>query len=112
MAGGIFVIQGDGDLVELSEHPYDSEDLLQGLLARYPRLLSGDGTSGSSERSWLLIEREVGVPDNEEAPDRWSVDHLFVDQDAIPTLVEVKRPRSRGRRPGRRSERSCPAHTT
>lgn len=91
MAGGIFVIQGDGDLVELSEHPYDSEDLLQGLLARYPRLLSGDEPGGSSGRSWLLVEREVGVPDNQEAPDRWSVDHLFIDQDAVPTLVEVKR---------------------
>ena len=23
--------------------------------------------------------------------DRWSVDHLFIDQDAVPTIVEVKR---------------------
>ena len=91
MAGGIFVIQGDGELVELSEKAYDSEDLLQGLLARYPRLLGGDDSSSHSARAWLLVEREVGVPDNAEAPDRWSVDHLFIDQDAIPTLVEVKR---------------------
>jgi hypothetical protein len=37
-----------------------------------------------------LIAREVGVPDEAEGGDRWSVDHLFLDQDGIPTLVEVK----------------------
>jgi hypothetical protein len=31
------------------------------------------------------------VPDAEDAPGRWSVDHLFLDHDAVPTLVEVKR---------------------
>ena len=25
------------------------------------------------------------------SPDRWSLDHLFLDQDGVPTLVEVKR---------------------
>ncbi len=29
--------------------------------------------------------------DSEDATGRWSVDHLFLDQDAVPTLVEVKR---------------------
>lgn len=38
------------------------------------------------------MAREHGVPDREDANyDRWSLDHLFVDQDAIPTLIEVKR---------------------
>lgn len=91
MAGGIFLIQADGDLVEMSEQRYDSEDLLQGLLARYPRLLTGDDPASAAGGTWLLVEREVGVPDSEEAPDRWSVDHLFIDQNAVPTLVEVKR---------------------
>ena len=68
-----------------------AEDLLQGLLARYPRLLTGDDPAYAGGGAWLLVEREVGVPDNEEAPDRWSVDHLFIDQNAVPTLVEVKR---------------------
>jgi hypothetical protein len=31
------------------------------------------------------------VLDEEAGGGRWSLDHLFVDQDAIPTLVEVKR---------------------
>jgi hypothetical protein len=38
-----------------------------------------------------LIERESAVPDTEGGPGRWSVDHLFLDQDSVPTLVEVKR---------------------
>ena len=46
--------------------------------------------SEGSPRRWLLISRELGVPD-EEAANRWAVDHLFVDQDGVPTLVEVKR---------------------
>lgn len=91
MAGGIFLIQGDGELIEMSEQRYDSEGLLQGLLARYPRLLTGDDPGSAGGGTWLLVEREVGVPDSDEAPDRWSIDHLFIDQDAVPTLVEVKR---------------------
>src|SRR5262249_18990480 len=31
------------------------------------------------------------LPDKQDGGGRWSVDHLFLDQDAIPTLVEVKR---------------------
>ncbi len=42
-------------------------------------------------RRWLLISREVGIPGEEGGGERWSLDHLFLDQDATPTLVEVKR---------------------
>jgi hypothetical protein len=33
----------------------------------------------------------MGVPAEEDGSNRWSLDHLFLDQDAVPTLVEVKR---------------------
>ncbi len=85
------MIKDDGELVELSEREYDSEDLLQGLLERYPNLLAGDQIDSESPRRWLLIAREVGVPDQENGLDRWSIDHLFLDQDGTPTIVEVKR---------------------
>lgn len=91
MDGGIYLLQENGELVEMTEHAYDSEDLLQGLLAEYPRLLPGDQIDSAVPRRWLLISREVAVPSEEEGAGRWSVDHLFLDQDAIPTLVEVKR---------------------
>lgn len=91
MSGGMYLIQDDGRLVEMNEWAYDSEDLLQGLLATYPNLLAGDQIDRTSPRRWLLVSREMGVPSEEDGGGRWSVDHLFLDQDAIPTLVEVKR---------------------
>jgi hypothetical protein len=91
MADDIFIIQNDGELVEMSEHAYDSEDLLQELLADYPKLLAGGQMNTSSPRRWLLIKREKRIPSTQHGGGRWSVDHLFLDQDAIPTLVEVKR---------------------
>jgi hypothetical protein len=91
MSGGIFLLRGDDDLVEMTEQPYDSEDILQALIARFPSLLAGDQLDSAAPRRWVLLDREAGLPDDEDAAGRWSVDHLFVDQDAIPTLVEVKR---------------------
>ncbi|MBM3983298.1 MAG: hypothetical protein FJ304_24100 [Planctomycetes bacterium] len=87
---GIFLLQEDG-LVEMTEQPYDKEDILQELLAKYPNLLAGDQIDAAAPRRWLLVSREMGVPGEEDGSDRWSLDHLFLDQDAIPTLVEVKR---------------------
>ena len=88
---GLYMIQEDGQLVEMNEEFYDSEDLLQQLLARYPSLLAGDQWDGDAHRRLLLVSREVGLPSEVGGANRWSVDHLFLDQDAIPTLVEVKR---------------------
>jgi hypothetical protein len=88
---GIYLVRQDGSLVAMSETPYSSEGLLQELLAKYPSLLAGDQVDAASPRKWLLVSRETGVPDREAGADRWSVDHLFLDQDGIPTLVEVKR---------------------
>ena len=91
MTSGIFHIRDDNHLVEMVEKKYDSEELLQDLLAQYPSLLVGDQISSSSPRRWVLIKKEMGVPSEEHGGDRWSLDHLFIDQDAIPTLVEIKR---------------------
>ncbi|MGH2954730.1 MAG: hypothetical protein ACRDK9_12095 [Solirubrobacterales bacterium] len=91
MSGGIFLLRGEDDLVPMTEAAYDSEDVLQELLAKFPDLLAGDQLAGADARRWLLIDRESAVPDREEGPGRWSVDHLFLDQDSVPTLVEVKR---------------------
>ncbi len=91
MGGGMYLVQGDGGLVEMNEQPYDSEDLLQSLLAEYPNLLAGNQMSVADPRRWLLISREMPLASEEDGGVRWSVDHLFLDQDAIPTIVEVKR---------------------
>ncbi|MBX3023800.1 hypothetical protein KF840_02710 [bacterium] len=75
----------------MRERQYDSEDLLQELLSRYPHLLAGDQIDAAAPRRWLLVSRELGVPDQDGGGGRWSADHLFLDQDGIPTIVEVKR---------------------
>ncbi len=38
---------------------------------------------------WMLVKREAGIPDGEQQSDRWRVDHLLLDQNAIPTFVET-----------------------
>lgn len=91
MPSGIFLINTDGSLVELQETKYESETVLQELLANYPSVLSGNKSSGDSPVSWVLIRREMGIPAIREGGNRWSVDHLFLDREGIPTLVEVKR---------------------
>lgn len=88
---GIFLIGDRNELVELQSSSYGSEAMLQELLERHPNLLVGDQVDPESPRRWLLIDREAGVPDQLGGTDRWSLDHLFLDQDGIPTLVEVKR---------------------
>jgi len=92
MSGGIFIEDKKSKkLIELTETEYASEDLLQTLLVKYPNLLAGNQINPSAPRRWLLIKREAEIPDKEKGERRWSVDHLFVDQDGVPTLIEVKR---------------------
>jgi hypothetical protein len=91
MKSGIFLIQSNDHLIEMKEQAYDSEGLLQELLAKYPNLLAGNQMSQSEPRRWLLISREASIPMQEETVGRLSVDHLFIDQDGIPTFIEVKR---------------------
>ncbi|PAU95371.1 hypothetical protein CK503_04030 [Aliifodinibius salipaludis] len=91
MPTGIFLINKKNELVELEETDFQSEDIFQELLENYPNLLSGKLIDPEVPRSWLLVDREVGIPGEEKGGGRWSLDHLFLDQDGIPTLVEVKR---------------------
>ncbi|MBC7076469.1 MAG: hypothetical protein H5T98_10510 [Syntrophomonadaceae bacterium] len=91
MGGAIYLIDDNGELVEMKEAYYDSETVLQEMLAKYPNLLAGDQMDNIRPRKWLLIEREVPVPVSDESGGQFALDHLFIDQDALPTLVEVKR---------------------
>jgi hypothetical protein len=91
MDSGIYLLQADNVLVRMNETPYEAESLLQMLLERHPDLLAGDQIDPAVPRRWLLIQREAGIPGSHDGSDWWSVDHLFLDQDAIPTFVEVKR---------------------
>lgn len=90
MPGSIF-LEGEQGLIEMTEQPWEAEERLQELLTRYPNMLAGDQMNQTEPRRWLLVSREFGIPGETDAAGRWSLDHLFLDQDAVPTLVEVKR---------------------
>lgn len=91
VAGRIYLLNENSDLLAMEESLYDSEKLLQEMLAQHPDLLAGEQINSEEPRRWLLITREMSVPGEEDGNSRWSLDHLFLDQDAVPTLVEVKR---------------------
>jgi hypothetical protein len=90
MSDSIFV-RLDERLQSLEVAPFAVEVDIQELIAAHPELLGGTQVGESGPRRFALVAREIGVPDRLEGSGRWSLDHLFVDQDAIPTLVEVKR---------------------
>jgi hypothetical protein len=80
----------------MTETPYDSEGVLQALIAQHPEILADEN---AGQGRLLLVRREAGVNDEPDAGGRWSLDHLYVDGNGIPTLVEVKRSSdTRGRR--------------
>lgn len=91
MAERIYNRSKTGSLDSLDEEPFATENELQGLLAEHPELLDGEQVRPGDPRRWLLIKREKGISESSDTGFRWSLDHLLVDQDAMPTLVEVKR---------------------
>ena len=64
---------------------------LQQLLETYLDLLPGDQIDPDDPRRWLLIKKEVPVPDPSSGSNRWSIDLLLADQSATPTFIECKR---------------------
>jgi hypothetical protein len=91
MTDSIFLLQDDGSISHMDAIEYDAEVEIQRLLAQHPELIPGAQINPDDPRRWLFISREVGVPNEEYGNELWSLDHLLLDQDAIPTFVEVKR---------------------
>ena len=91
MAESIYHINEQGRIEPMSEEPFALEDALQELVANHPELISGEQIDPADPRRWILVKREQGIADTEGGSNRWAVDHLLIDQDGIPTLVEVKR---------------------
>ncbi len=91
MAERIYTRGERGGLEPLEEEPFSTEDELQALIAEHPELLDGEQIRPGDPRRWILVTREQGIADTPDGSARWSLDHLIVDQDAVPTLAEVKR---------------------
>ncbi|MYH63915.1 MAG: hypothetical protein F4148_19945 [Caldilineaceae bacterium SB0675_bin_29] len=91
MAERIYTKDESGKLAPLEVEPFSTEDELQALIANNPELLDGEQVRPDDPRRWILITREKGIAESSDSNERWSLDHLIIDQDAVPTLVEVKR---------------------
>lgn len=85
----IYLLDVESDELEpLQATAYPTEQVLQQLVANHPELLAGGIESSGG---LVLVDREMAVPDEEAGSGRWGLDHLFVDAEAVPTFVEVKR---------------------
>ncbi len=92
MTERIYTRDQQGRLEPLEEERFAKEDDLQALIAEHPEVLDGEQMRPGDPLRWILITREQGIAESpSDAAARWAVDHLIVDQDAVPTLVEVKR---------------------
>jgi hypothetical protein len=88
---GVFLLQGEHSLVPMQPGQFATEDDFQRLLSRFPELLVGDQIDPQSPRRWILVRREQPISTGETGASVWSIDHVFLDQDGVPTLVEIKR---------------------
>ena len=90
MAERIFTVI-DGEIEALEEQAFSREDELQALIAEHPELLDGEQIRPGDARRWILVTREKSIAESSGAAPKWSLDHLIIDQDAVPTLAELKR---------------------
>ena len=88
---GVFLLQGEDSIVAMQPGDFATEDDFQKLLSRFPELLVGDQIDPEDPRRWILAKREQTVSTGHPGASLWSIDHVFLDQDGIPTLVEIKR---------------------
>jgi hypothetical protein len=89
MNPGIFLISDNEELVEWTSDRTTLRSCYKPGL-QYPQLLVGNQLDANQPRRFLLY-KNAEFHQKKVARRRWSIDHLFLDQDALPTLVEVKR---------------------
>ncbi|MFJ2195376.1 hypothetical protein [Streptomyces violaceusniger] len=85
----VFVL--GNDLQALEPAAFETEAEFQELLARHPRVLNFGSLADGRPLRLVLVAREMGVSTSVESSPAYWLDHLFVDADGVPTLVEVKR---------------------
>ncbi|MFC9096927.1 hypothetical protein [Streptomyces sp. NPDC057072] len=85
----VFVL--GADLQALEPAAFETEAEFQELLARHPRMLDFGSLADGQPLRLVLVAREMGVATSADGAPAYWLDHLFVDADGVPTLVEVKR---------------------
>lgn len=89
--GTIFIKEPNGRMTELNQVRCTNEiKEVQDLLDDNFSLVPGDQIKPADPRRWMMIKREMPIPDPNSGADRWSLDFVAVDQSAMLTLVECK----------------------
>jgi hypothetical protein len=83
----VFHLDSAGSISPLIRSTFVSEHELQALIARHPALLAGET---AVEGRPFMIKRQGPAPSEAVRAARWSVDHLFLDRDAVPTVIETR----------------------
>jgi hypothetical protein len=92
MMSDVYFLKEDGTPAPMKlVHCKDEEKELQGVLEKNYDLLPGNQIRPDDPCRWLLIKREMPVPDPGTGGNRWSIDFFFVDQSGMPTFIECKR---------------------
>jgi hypothetical protein len=81
---GIYLKHGDS-YVPMTREAYESEGALQALIAQHSEILAGEDPD---RPELVLVKREVSIQPEQDSG--LSLDHLYLDEDGVPTLVEVK----------------------
>ena len=87
----IYTMTNGGSLDVHEGTSFPTEDKFQKLIAENLQLLDGKQIRPDDPRRWILVSREKSITQSQGDSARWSVDHLIVDQDGVPTLAELKR---------------------
>jgi hypothetical protein len=88
----VYRVLGDRQTVTMTRlYCQNEEKELQNLLEANLQLIPGEQINVEEPRRWLLLKRELPVEDPATGENRWSLDFLLLDQDAVLTLVECKR---------------------
>jgi hypothetical protein len=88
----IFTVEPNGRATPVDSVLCQNEEReLQELLEKCPDVLPGDQINPDDPCRWLVVGRELPVPNPSTGVDHWSIDVVLADQNAIPTLIECKR---------------------
>ena len=84
-----FIVDDDQHVREMNEISFKLETKLQEIVEKNPDLISREWSE--QPRNLFLVKREQSVQAVEDDGNTFFLDHLLVDSDGIPILVEVKR---------------------
>lgn len=89
MGNRLYLVRPDQNVQEMNEGYFELEAKLQEIVEKNPDVLSREWDE--KPRKLFLIKREQAVKSDEDGGNSFSLDHLLVDSEGVPVLVEVKR---------------------